>query len=151
MKRMILILALSLLAVSAAWAQPRTWKVTQTGWGRIERGISITHSAPERGIGEMNIPRWRKVSGTLSFDFSKREAVISLDRKKDKTFILLTESRPFQTRDGWTYVEYEALDGTNSGCRFWVCTHESGSQRVLVLYPFYRPDTIYGYNLSSSE
>ena len=148
MKKTIIIFCLALTAGLSALAQTRTWTVTESGWGRIENGISVAGSFPERSIGEMNIPRWRKTPGTLKVDFDKREAVLSLDRKKEKPFILLTESRPFQTRDGWSYVEYEALDARNAGCRFWICTHESGSQRLLILYPFGRPDTIYGYNLT---
>lgn len=149
MKKGILILCLALLTGSAAMAQ--TWKVAETGWGRIEDTYSAVNIRSEYAIGEMNIPRWRKTAGTLKVDYDKREAVISLDRKKDKTFVLLTESRPFRTRDGWTYVEYEALDNRNAGCRFWVCTHENGSQRVLILYPYYSPDTVYGYRLAPAE
>ena len=149
MKKGILILCLALLTGSAAMAQ--TWKVSETGWGRIENTYSAQAIRSEYALGEMNIPRWRKTAGTLKVDFDKREAVISLDRKKDKTFVLLTESRPCQTRDGWTYVEYEALDNRNAGCRFWVCTHESGSQRVLILYPYYSPDTVYGYRLDPAD
>ena len=151
MKRLLVLFALALLAGSAAWAQTKSWQVTESGWGRIENGISNSPSMATRTIGEMNIPRWRKTPGTLNVDFDKREASISLNGKKEKTFYLMTESRPFQTRDGWTYVEYEALDNRNAGCRFWLCTHESGSQRVLLLYPWWRPDTIYGYLLSPSE
>ena len=149
MKKGILILCLALLTGSAAWAQ--TWKVAETGWGRVENAYSVVAVRSEYALGEMNIPRWRKTAGTLKVDFDKREAVISLDRKKDKTYVLMTESRPFQTRDGWTYVEYEALDNRNAGCRFWVCTHESGSQRVLILYPYYSPDTVYGYRLEPED
>ena len=151
MKKCFLLIVFALLAGSAVWAQPRTWQVSEYGWGQIKSAISVAHSVPERGLGEINIPRWRKASGTLQVDFDKREAVISMDRKKDKHFYLMTESRPFQTRDGWTYVEYESLDDKNAGCRFWLCTHESGTQRVLILYPFYRPDTIYGYLLTPEK
>ena len=148
--RRLLIIALALLTASAAWAQTKTWQVTETGWGKIDRGISIV-TRPERGIGEIFIPRWRKVSGTLTVDFDKKEATLSLSRGKDKRFYLMTESAPRETRDGWTYVEYEGLDGNNAGCRFWLCKHESGAERLLTLYPFWTPDTIYGYRLSSSE
>lgn len=149
MKKGIMILCLALLMGLAAQAQ--TWKVTESGWGRIEHSYAVTAVRSEHAIGEMNIPRWRKTAGTIKVDYDKREAVISLDRKKDKTFVLMTESRPFRTRDGWTYVEYEALDNRNAGCRFLVCTHENGSQRVLILYPYYSPDTVYGYRLAPAE
>lgn len=149
MKRLLLFIAAALVALPLA-AQTKTWQIAETGWGRIERAARIG-VAGSTALGEMNIPRWRKTAGTIKVDYDKREAVISLDRKKDKTFVLMTESRPFRTRDGWTYVEYEALDNRNAVCRFWVCTHENGSQRVLILYPYYSPDTVYGYRLAPAE
>ena len=148
MKRTLVVLCCLVLAALAARAQSGRWQVSESGWGRIENGISIAHAAAERTMGEMNIHRWRKSPGTLRVDFDKKEAVLSLNGKKDRNFHLMTESRPFQTRDGWTYVEYEALDARNAGCRFWLCTHESGIQRLLILYPYSRPDTIYGYLLT---
>ena len=149
MKRYLLLLTAALLLGTAASAQ--TWQVTESGWGKVKGGIAIVQAAPKRTIGETDIPRWRKTPGTLRIDFDKREAILSLDRKKDKTFYLMTESRPAQTRDGWTYVEYEALDGNNAGCRFWFCTHENGARRVLVFYPFSAPDTVYGYRLAPEK
>lgn len=151
MKRFLILFALALLAGPAAWAQTKSWQVTENGWGKIDRGISVVYARPERGMGEINIPRWRKVSGTLTIDFDKKEANLLLSRGKDKRYYLMTESAPHETRDGWTYVEYEALDENNAGCRFWLCKHESGTERLLTLYPFWSPDTIYGYRLSSSE
>ncbi|MCR4859946.1 MAG: hypothetical protein K5910_04710 [Bacteroidales bacterium] len=150
MKRVLLIISLALLAVSAAQAQTKTWQVTETGWGRIEKTY-VSILSPGEGVGEMNIPRWRKVSGTLTVDFDRKEAVLSLPRKKGKTFTLLTESKPYTTRDGWTYVDYKALDGSNSVCHFWLCKHESGAERILTLYPWTSPDTVYGYLLTPEE
>jgi len=147
MKKVSLILALALLAGSAAWGQTKTWQVTETGWGRIEKAFR-TFPPVGAGIGEMNIPRWRKAAGTLTIDFDRKEAVLSLPRKKGTTFRLLTESQPYKTRDGWTYVDYQALDGSSTVCRFWLCTHESGAERLLTLYPWTVPDTVYGYRLS---
>ena len=151
MRRWLIISCLLLLTGLAARAEGRTWQVTETGWGRVHTGISIATAYPERTMGEMSIHRWRKAPGTLKVDFDKREATLSLNRKKDKTYILMTESQPSQTRDGWTFVEYEALDGRNAGCRFWLCKHESGAERLLIFYPFGRPDTVYGYLLSPAN
>lgn len=149
MKRIFLLIFTALLALPLA-AQKETFQVVETGWGRIEKayrfGVPSTAA-----LGEMNVPRWRKISGTLLVDFDNKEAVITLKNKKVKSYYLMTESRPYQTRDGWTYVEYEALDERNAGCRFWLCTHESGTRRLLVLYPFSTPDTIYGYMIIPDE
>ena len=145
MKRYLLLLAAALLFGIAAHAQ--SCQITESGWGRIKDGISIGHAVQGRTIGEMNIPRWRKTPGGLKIDFDKKEAVISLNGKKPKPYNLMTESQRFQTRDGWSYVEYEALDERNGGCRFWICKHESGAERLLIMYPFVRPDTVYGYML----
>ena len=144
MKRYLLLLAAALLLGAAAHAQ--TWQVTESGWGRIEKSFT-PHYVPKQTLGEINIPRWRKTPGELKVDFAKKEAVLSLKGKKDKHYNLMTESRPYQTRDGWSYVEYETLDDQNAGCRFWICKHESGTERLLILYPFSNPDTIYGYML----
>ena len=147
MKRFLLIIAIALLAGSAAWAQSRTWALSETGWGRVDFALQ-QGVIPMHTMGEINIPRWRKATGTLKVDFEKKEAVLSQSRGKDKTFHLMTESRPHETRDGWSYVEYEALDNRNAGCRFWVCKHESGAERLLVFYPYWTPDTVYGYRLT---
>ena len=149
MKGYLLLLVAALFFGTAANAQ--TWQVVESGWGRVKGGIAIVQAAPKRTIGETNIPRWRKTSGELKVDLDKKEAVLSLKGKKDKHYNLMTESQPFQTRDGWSYVEYEALDGNNAGCRFWFCTHESGIRRVLVFYPFSAPDTVYGYMLGPEK
>ncbi|MCR4824804.1 MAG: hypothetical protein K5849_05540 [Bacteroidales bacterium] len=149
MRKWILLFCLALASGWTVQAQTKSWSITETGWGRVE--LARTYGSLniyEGGIREMNIPRWRTASGTLRIDYDKREASLSVGRKKEKTFLLLTESRPFTTRDGWSYVEYESLDERNSGCRFLVCTHESGAERLLILYPFSRPDTIYGYRLT---
>ena len=149
MKRFFLLIAAALLALPLA-AQTKTWQVAESGWGRIEKASRSGLAGPT-ALGEMNIPRWRKADGTVKIDFDQREAVITLKNKKVKSFYLMTESRPYQTRDGWTYVEYESLDERNAGCRFWLCTHESGTQRLLVLYPFNNPDTVYGYMIIPEE
>lgn len=149
MKRIVL-LFLAALAALPLCAQTESYRVVETGWGRIEKAVRQgipTYSA----VGEMNIPRWKKVSGTLTIDFEKKEAVLTQQRKKDKTFTLLSETRPMETRDGWTYVEYMALDGHNSVCHFWLCTHESGIRRLLTLYPWTVPDTVYGYMLAPAD
>lgn len=149
MKR-IVILFLAALAALPLCAQTETYRVVETGWGRIEKAVrqGISH---DTAIGEMNIPRWRKVSGTLTIDFDKKEVLLTQQRKKDKTFTLLSDSRPMETRDGWTYIEYMALDGHNSVCHFWICTHESGIRRLLTLYPWSFPDTVYGYMLAPTD
>lgn len=149
MKRLILFLAAALMALPLA-AQTKTWQIAETGWGRVEKATRFG-IAGSTALGEMNIPRWRKANGTLRINFDKKEAVISLKNKKDKSYYLLTESRPFETRDGWTYVEYETLDERNAGCRFWVGVHEGGMERLLVMYPFSNPDTVYGYLLTPDE
>ena len=131
-------------------AQTKTYQVSQTGWGRVEQGSHFGILGTS-AIGEMNISRWKKVSGTFTVDFDKKEAVLKQNRKKDKTFTLLSDSRPAETRDGWTFVDYMALDGTNSVCHFWLCKHEDGTERLLTLYPWFYPDTVYGYMLTPAE
>ena len=150
MKKTVLILFLGLLAGISAAAQTVNYRVLETGWGRIEKSYRQS-TLVELGVGEMNIPRWRKTSGTLRIDFDRKEVVLSIRGKKDKTFTLLSESRPFATRDGWSYVDYMGLDGNNSVCHFWLCKHESGAQRLLTLYPWMVPDTVYGYRLELAE
>lgn len=150
MKKWMLILALALMSGLACRAQTQTWQLVETGWGRIEKSYQngwnlLTH------LGEMNIPRWRKAAGSLTIDFDKKEVVLTQRGKADKTFILLSETSPKETRDGWTYVEYMALDAHNSVCHFWLCKHEEGAERLLTLYPWTYPDTIYGYNLAPAE
>ena len=147
MKKWFFVLLLVLPCVSG-WCQGETFPLTETGWGRIEKSYQ---NGILTNLGEINIPRWRKASGSFTVDFDKKEAVLSQSRGKDKTFYLLTESRPHETRDGWSYVEYEALDNHNAGCRFWVCKHESGAERVLVFYPYWTPDTVYGYRLTPEK
>lgn len=147
----ILLLAAALLTGSAATAQTLHYNVLETGWGRIEKNYKQGASPGFSAVGEMNIPRWRKTSGTLTVDLDKKEVTLTQKRKKDKTFTLLSDTTPGQTRDGWTYTEYMALDGNNSVCHFWLCTHESGLRRLLTLYPWSRPDTVYGYMLEAAE
>ena len=151
MKQRLIILCCLLLAGMTAKAQTLTWQLSETGWGRIEKGFAYAAAMPESSIGEMNIPRWRKATGTLTVNFDKKEAVLTQRGKADKTFTLLSESTPKETRDGWTYIEYMALDAHNSVCHFWLCTHAAGAVRLLTLYPWTRPDTVYGYQLSPAE
>jgi len=153
MKRIVLFFSFALLFTMACHVQTRSWKITQSGWGHIQEGISVVFSAPEVSVGEINIPRWRETPGTVTIDFGKRTASIVIDKKKGKTkeYDLMTESEPHKTRDGWTFTEYEGLDELNEGCRFWLCRHESGSERILILKPYRRPHTVYGYSLTSGE
>ncbi|MBQ9173748.1 MAG: hypothetical protein IJ161_08485 [Bacteroidales bacterium] len=153
MKRLATIFSFALLSATACPGQTRSWEITQSGWGHIQEGISVVFSAPEVTIGEINIPRWRDTPGTVTIDFGKRVASIVINKKKVKTkeYDLMTESEPHKTRDGWTFTEYEGLDELNEGCRFWICRHESGSERILILKPYRRPHTVYGYKLSSKE
>lgn len=147
MKKWIFVFLLVLPCLSG-WGQSEKYQLTETGWGRIEKSYQ---NGILTNLGEINIPRWRKASGSFTVDFDKKEAVLSQRGKKDKTFTLLSETSPKQTRDGWTYVEYMALDGSNSVCHFWICRHESGWQRLLTLYPWWYPDTVYGYNFGPEE
>ena len=149
MKRL-LVMTLALAALLPLHAQTKTYRLTETGWGRIEKA-SRSGIPGTSAVGEMNIPRWKKASGTFTVDFDRKEAVLSQNRKKDKTFTLLSDSRPMETRDGWSYTEYMALDGTNSVCHFWLCKHENGTERLLTLYPWTVPDTVYGYMLTPEE
>ena len=85
MKRL-LILLLAAACFIPLHAQPRTYQVSQTGWGRIEK--ASRSGIPGTGaVGEMNISRWKKVSGTLTVDFDKKEAILKQNHKKDKTFV----------------------------------------------------------------
>ena len=147
MKKWFFVLLLVLPCVSG-WCQSEKYQLTETGWGRIEKSYQ---NGILTNLGEINIPRWRKASGSMTIDFDKKEAVLTQRGKADKTFTLLSETSPKETRDGWTYVEYMALDGNNSVCHFWICRHESGRQRLLTLYPWSRPDTVYGYNFDPEE
>ena len=147
MRKWMILTVLALLVCVAAQAQPRTWRITESGWGRVESSYRQS-TLVDPPLGEMNIPRWRKVSGTLTIDFEKKEVTLSLDRKKDKTFYLLAQHAPAVTRDGWTYDRYMAMDGNSTVCHFWLGVHESGAQRLLTLYSWTLPDTIYGYRLA---
>ena len=151
MKKCLLISIFALLAIGTAVAQPRTWQIAQAGWGRIEKGIAIAQAMPEQTVGEIIIPRWRKASGTLTVDFDKKDVVLAQRGKAEKTYNLLTEGNTKTTRAGWSYVEYMALDAHNSVCHFWLCKHESGAARLLLLYPWRYPDTVYGYDLTPAE
>lgn len=62
----------------------QTWKVAETGWGRIEDTYSAVNIRSEYAIGEMNIPRWRKTAGTIKVDYDKREAVIRWTARKTR-------------------------------------------------------------------
>lgn len=150
MKRGLIILCCLFLAGLAGKAQTKTWQISETGWGRVEKSYRQSNWAGPP-LGEMNIPRWRQVSGTLTIDFDKKEVVLSLDRKKGKTFVLLAQRDPAVTRDGWTYDRYMAMDGTSTVCHFWLGTHESGREQLLTLYSWTLPDTIYGYRLIPDE
>ena len=151
MKRVIFLFVFALLAIPAAWAQNKSWTLTDSGWGRVDTGSRPLGASPELVMGEINITRWRKASGTVKADFDKKTVVISQNRSKDKKYQLLTESRPSETRDGWSYVVYDAMDSHNSRSRMWICKHENGTERILVFYPAYAPQKVYAYMLKSAE
>ena len=152
MRKVFVTLCLMLMVASSAMAQTKTWKVVESGWGRIDWGwkqLNPGGAASDMAIDEMNIHRWKKTPGTLTVDFGKNTAELELSRKKSKSFNLLTESQTFKSRDGWTYVEHLAADTSNASCRFWLCENPDGFQRLLVIYP--RARAVYGYMLVPSE
>ena len=149
MKRLIVALVAVALCVSA-WGQTKVYRLTETGWGRIGETYKQSVLA-DWVVSDIAIHKWKKATGTFTVNFDKREAVLTQRGKADKTFNLLTEGSPKETRDGWTYVEYMALDGHNSVCHFWLCKHESGAERLLTLYPWTVPTAAYGYLLTPEQ
>ena len=144
MKHFTIILAALLLSALAASAQTETYSVTQSGWGRLEvkpRVVGVT--SYDYMVSEVDIHRWRKAEGELILDKEYKRLTLRLARK-EIDYVLLTDSYVHQSKDGWSYVEHQALENDRTYCRVWDCTHEDGSRQILVLYPSF----VQGYKIT---
>ncbi len=146
MKTKLLLLLAALFFVCGV-ANAQKYTITESGWGRLEKGYKTGGNAPyEISLSEIDIHRWRRSKGELVLDEGEKLLSIRLPRKKI-SYNLLTESYVHKDRTGWSYVERQALENDRTFCRVWVCTHEDGSQQILVMYPKF----VQGYRIVPAE
>ena len=111
MKTKLLLLLAALFFVCGV-ANAQKYTITESGWGRLEKGYKTGGNAPyEISLSEIDIHRWRRSKGELVLDEGEKLLSIRLPRKKI-SYNLLTESYVHKDRTGWSYVERQAL------CRF---------------------------------
>lgn len=147
MKKLVLFIAFLLLAGSVASAQTERYVITFSGWGRLEvkpRVVGV--SSYDYTVSEVDIHRWRKTDGELILDKEYKRLTLRLPRK-EIDYVLLTDSYVHQSKDGWSYVEHQALENDRTYCRVWDCTHEDGTRQILVLYPTF----VQGYKITPAE
>ena len=147
MKKFILLMVSLVLACGVMSARTEKYAIPFSGWGRLEiRSKTNGISAIDPKVSELDIHRWRKAGGELDLDLDGKLVTVRLPRK-EITYNLLTESYVHKANDGWSYVEYLALENDHTFCRVWVCTHEGGDKQFLVLYPTF----VQGYKLAPAE
>lgn len=142
-KLVYILLSFFVLGCMTTSAQTHKYAITNSGWGRLEKGFKVAITSYESSISELDIHRWRKVKGELTIDEEDKLLTVRLPRK-EIVYTLLTESYVHKDRSGWSYVERQALENDRTFCRVWICTHEDGSQQVLILYNNF----VQGYKLS---
>ena len=145
MKKFIISLfAVALLGCCVASAQTEKYKVTESGWGRPDFGMSLGAGGNVLTMTELPIHRWRKTKGEAVLDMEERQLTFTLPRK-EIFYHLLTESYVHKDRNGWSYVDYLALENDVTLCHVWVCTHEDGSRQICIVFNNF----VQGYRITS--